>query len=208
MSAQTPTAFGAGWRANFSQRTGYAIGMDNLRLNLPLRLIASGVTAAKDGKRVLSAANSTSPSHRWISSQNHSSVQVGAAGIGNRSGGTFSVSTEERNDHRPAQFEHCKWTSRHQDRRRQPNRNPAINLDAQNINLGGQTGIALRAEIPPLDGIADVAIERRDSEFSVHAMVNAKPTAGLLGLGVPANAQPIVTADAALRHAARARADY
>jgi hypothetical protein len=51
---------------------------------------------------------------------------------------------------------------------------PAINLDAQNINLGGQTGIALRAEIPPLDGIADIAIERRDSEFSLHAMVNAK----------------------------------
>ena len=76
---------------------------------------------------------------------------------------------------------------------------PAINLDAQNINLGGQTGIALRAEIPPLDGIADIAIERRDSEFSLHAIVNAKTTAGLLGRSVVTNAQPIVKADAALR---------
>jgi hypothetical protein len=189
------------WLAGeLSQRTGYAIGMDNLRLNLPLRLIASGVTAAKDGKRVLSAAKfnvTVTPLdifaktiHRvqveqpvleidlaeLLKSQPKSETTIALRNL-NIVNGRAVIKTEDGN-----QIEI-----------------PAINLDAQNINLGGQTGIALRAEIPPLDGIADVAIERRDSEFSLHAMVNAKPTAGLLGRAVPANAQPIVTADAALR---------
>jgi hypothetical protein len=36
---------------------------------------------------------------------------------------------------------------------------PAIDLDAQNINLGTETGIALRADVPQLNGIADLAVK-------------------------------------------------
>jgi len=189
------------WAENkLSQRTGYTIGITNLRLTLPLRLTASGVTAAKDGKQVLSAAKfnvAVTPLdifaktiHRVqveqpvleidlaaiLKSQPKSETTVALRNL-NIIDGRAVIKTEDGN-----QIEI-----------------PAINLDAQNINLGGQTGIALRAEIPPLEGIADIAIERRDSDFSLHAMVNAKTTAGLLGRNVVTNAQPIVKADAALR---------
>jgi hypothetical protein len=183
-----------------SQRTGYAIGMDNLRLSLPLRLVASGVSAAKDGKRILSAAKfnvTVTPLdifsktiHRLdverpvleldlaelLKSQPKSEITLSLRNL-NVTDGRAMITTEDGN-----RIEI-----------------PAINLEAQNINLGGQTGVALRAEIPPLDGIADIAIERRNSEFSLHAIVNAKTTAGLLGRSVVTNAQPIVKADAALR---------
>src|SRR6187402_3834224 len=43
-------------QTNLSQRTGYAIAMGLLRLALPLRLVASGVTVDKAGTRILSAA--------------------------------------------------------------------------------------------------------------------------------------------------------
>ena len=48
------------WLENeISARTGYAVHADKLTLSLPLRLVASGVTAAKDGNRILTVTRLT-----------------------------------------------------------------------------------------------------------------------------------------------------
>lgn len=185
-----------------SQRTGYAISMDNLRLTLPLRLIASGVTAAKDGRQVLSAAKFnvtvtpldvfTKTIHRvqverpvleiglaeLLKSQPKSETTIALRNL-NIVNGRAVINTEDGN-----QIEI-----------------PAINLDAQNINLGGQTDVALRAELPPLGGIADFAIERRDSTIALKATVIAKQPNRLFNRNVATNAQPLLQAEATLRMA-------
>jgi len=187
-------------QTELSERTGYVIRADKINLALPLRLVANGVTAAKDGKRIITVAKLTTTItpidilsrtiHRvqldepvmqielaeLLRSQPKSETTIALRNL-NVLNGRAVIKTEEGNKIEI----------------------PAINLDAQNINLGGQTGIALRAEIPPIDGIADIAIERRDSEFTLHAMVHAKSTTGLLGRSVMSKPQPIVKADAALR---------
>ena len=183
-----------------SERTGYVIRADKINLALPLRLVAHGVTAAKNGKSILTVAKLTATItpidilartiHRvqldepviqidlaeLLQSQSKSETTIALRNL-NVLNGRAVIKTEDGNELEI----------------------PAIKLDAQNINLGGQTGIALRAEIPPIDGIADIAIERHDREFSLHAMVHAKPMAGLLGHNITSNPQPIVKADAALR---------
>jgi hypothetical protein len=188
--------------SELSQRTGYAIGMVNLRLTLPLRLIASDVTAAKDGRQVLSAAKFnvtvtpldvfTKTIHRvqverpvleiglaeLLKSQPKSETTIALRNL-NIVNGRAVIKTEDGN-----QIEI-----------------PAINLDAQNINLGGQTDVALRAELPPLGGIADIAIERRDSAIAFKATVIAKQPNRLFNRDVATNAQPILQAEAALRMA-------
>ncbi|HEX6769950.1 MAG TPA: hypothetical protein VF208_11415, partial [Candidatus Binatia bacterium] len=189
------------WAENeLSQRTGYAIGMDNLRLTLPLRLTASGVTAAKDGKRVLSAAKfnvTVTPLDIFAKTIHRVQVEQPVLEID-----LAELLKSQPKGETTIALRHLKIVNGRAVVKTEDGKQieiPAINFDAQNLNLGDRTGIALRAEIPPLDGIADIAIERRDSEFSLHAMVNAKPTSGLLGRAVPANAQPIATADGALR---------
>lgn len=189
------------WAENeLSTRTGYAIGVENLKMALPLGLIASGVTAAKDGRRVLSAAKLnvtitpmvlfTKTIHRLqierpvleidlaelLQSRPKSEVNISLRNL-NLTDGRALIRTEDGNGIEI----------------------PAISLEAQNLNLGGQTGVTLRAEIPALDGIADFAIERRDSEISLRALVHAKPNRGLLGHGFSAKAKPIVKADATMR---------
>jgi hypothetical protein len=189
------------WAENeLSHRTGYAVGMDNLRLTLPLRLTASGVSAAKDGKRVLSAAKfnvTVTPLDVFAKTIHRVQVEQPVLEIDLAELLKSQPKSESTIALRHFNIVNGRAVIKTEDGKQIEI--PAINLDAQNLNLGGRTGIALRAEIPPLGGIADIAIERRDSEFSVHAMVHAKPTSGLLGRAVPANAQPIVTADGALR---------
>ena len=183
-----------------SQRSGYAIGMETLKLSLPLRLVAGGVTAAKEGKRILSAAKfivTLTPLDVFANTIHRIQVEQPVLELDlvellrpqPKGEITLSLRNLDVTDGRAviSTDEGTKIEI------------PAINVAAQNINLGGQTGITLRAEIPPLKGIAEIMFERRDREFSVQATVNAKQTTGLLQRGVSTNAQPIVKAEGALR---------
>ena len=187
-------------QTELSERTGYTIRADKISLALPLQLVASGVSAAKDGKRILSAARfnvTVTPLDIFTKTIHRLHIErpvleldlVELLKSKPKSELTLSLRNLDLTDGRAV--------IRTEDG--SVIEIPGINLGAQNINLGGETGVTLRAEIPPLDGIADIAIERRDSEFTLHAMVHAKPTTGLLGRGVTANTQPIVKAEATLR---------
>jgi hypothetical protein len=58
---------------------------------------------------------------------------------------------------------------------------PKINLSAQNINLGGQTGLTLRADVPKLNGIAELAIKGQLREWASEVVIRPKETQSLFG---------------------------
>ncbi|HUR72018.1 MAG TPA: hypothetical protein VMZ02_08520 [Candidatus Limnocylindrales bacterium] len=187
-------------QANLSQRTGYAIAIGRLRLALPLRLVASDVTVDKDGKRILSAGEfkvAVSPLDVFAKTIHNVEIERPVLEMD-----LAEILKSGPKDKTNLSLRNLKISNGLAVIRTEAGSRleiPGITLSAQNLNLGGQTGITLRAEILSLDGVADIAIERRDREFSLRATMNAKPTTGLLGRGVSANAQPLVKADGTLR---------
>ena len=187
-------------QANLSQRTGYAIAIGRLRLAPPLRLVASDVTVDKDGKRILSAGEfkvAVSPLDVFAKTIHNVEIERPVLEMD-----LAEILKSGPKDKTNLSLRNLKISNGLAVIRTEAGSRleiPGITLSAQNLNLGGQTGITLRAEILSLDGVADIAIERRDREFSLRATMNAKPTTGLLGRGVSANAQPLVKADGTLR---------
>jgi len=181
-----------------SARTEYAIRADKLSLTLPLRLVASGVTAAKDGSQILTVgrvivtvtpldiiANTIQQVHleepvlqidlaELLKSKAKSDTNVALRSL-RVTNGRAVIKTEDG-----SQIDI-----------------PTINLDAQNINLGAETGIELQANAPQLGGVADVVIKRQVNQIALTATVNSKPPKGLFRRG-RAEAKPILQAEATL----------
>ena len=181
-----------------SARTGYTIRADKLTLSLPLRLVAHKVTAAQGNFKILAVTRLTATVtpldiiaktiqrvhleepvlHIDLAEllkskpQSESTVALRSLLVTN---GRAVIKTEDG-----SQIDI-----------------PAINLDAQNINLGAETGIALQAEAPQLGGIADIAIKRQANRIALTATVTSKQPKSLFGRGNAA-AKPILQAEAML----------
>jgi hypothetical protein len=187
-------------QANLSQRTGYAIAMGRLRLALPLRFVASDVTVDKDGKRILSAGEfKVAVSPLDVFAKTIHRVEIERPVLEMDLAEIFKSGPKDKTNLSLRNLKISNGLAVIRTEAGSRLEIPGITLSAQNLNLGGQTGISLRAEILPLDGVADIAIERRAREFSLRATMTAKPTTGLLRRGVSANAPPVVKADGTLR---------
>lgn len=183
---------------DLSTRTGYSIHTAKLSLTLPLRLVASAVTAAKDGHEVLTVSRLTVtvtpidivaktiqridleqpvlkiPLAELLKSREKKATTLALRHLSITNGRAL-ISTEDG----------AQWDI------------PAINLDARNINLGGETGIALQADVPLLDGVAEIAIKRQTERIVLSATINRKQSKGLFRRE-SAEAKPILKIDAAL----------
>jgi hypothetical protein len=181
-----------------SARTGYAIRADKLTLSLPFRLVASGVSAAQDGNRILTATRLTAtvtPLDVFAQTvqrihldepvlqidlaellkpraQRDTAVALRSLRITN---GRAVIKTED-------------GTSIDI---------PGIDLDAQNINLGAETGIALRADVPQLGGNANLTIEWHAKQIALKVTVDSQQPNGLLRRGNAAT-KPILQGEASL----------
>lgn len=58
---------------------------------------------------------------------------------------------------------------------------PKIDLQAENINLGGQAGVNLRADVPALNGTAELIVKGHSRELESAVVIRAKKTQGLFG---------------------------
>lgn len=92
---------------------------------------------------------------------------------------------------------------------------PEINLDAQNFNLAGNTGVNLRADIPPLSAEMELALQGAKDAFQSDIVLRPKSARGSLDLPkssqtremlrlrslihLPENQKPSATLDAAAR---------
>jgi len=195
-------AFHRRLESELSQRTGYSVSMAKLSWNLPLGVIASNVTVAKDGKSILSAAKLTVTVTPWdLLAKIIQGVEVEqplleidlAELFHSRSTSEISLSVRNLN------ITDGRAVIRTEDGSQIDI--PAINLAAQNINLGGTTGVTLRADIPKLGGIADLAIMRHGSDFTAKAALIAKQPIRLFRRGVASNEPPMLQANAILHTA-------
>ena len=184
--------------SEISLRTGYAVRADKLSLSLPLGVVAHGVTAAKDGKTILTVtrltatvtpldiiANTIQRLHlerpvlqidltELLKSKPKSTTAVALRNL-RVTDGRAVIKTEDGSTIDI----------------------PAIDLTAQNINLGHESGIALRADVPQLGGSANLAIAWQSNQISLTATVMAQSN----GLFRPSNAatKPVLQAQAALQ---------
>ena len=53
---------------------------------------------------------------------------------------------------------------------------PKINLNAQNLNLGGQSGVSLRADVPQLNGQAELNVKGQPRDLQAEISIRPKPT--------------------------------
>jgi len=58
---------------------------------------------------------------------------------------------------------------------------PKIDLQAENINLGRQAGVTLRADVPALNGTAELIVKGHWRELESAVVIRAKETQGLFG---------------------------
>ena len=58
---------------------------------------------------------------------------------------------------------------------------PSITLNAENLNLGGQSGITLNADVPQLSGSAALSITGQPRDFDAVAILRPKLSRGLFG---------------------------
>jgi len=187
--------------SEISRRTGYAVGMRDLRLTWPIQLAAEGVTAAKDGKRILSAAKvnvTVTPFDIYAKTIHRLDVEKPVLEIDLAEFFKSRPKSDTTVALRNLNVTDGRAVIRIGDGKRIEI--PALNLAAQNINLGDGTGAALRADIPALGGITDLAIAGQDSEITLDAKVTAKQPNRLFGGGPATNPRPnILNAKAALR---------
>jgi hypothetical protein len=59
---------------------------------------------------------------------------------------------------------------------------PNIDLQAENINLGGQSGLTLSADVPALDAVAELVVKGHARELETALVLRAKPGRTLLGV--------------------------
>lgn len=67
---------------------------------------------------------------------------------------------------------------------------PKINLNAQNFNLGGQTGVSLHAEIPQLNGEMDLGIKGQFPDLESEVVIHTKKSHSLFDAQNPNGAVP------------------
>ena len=188
-----------GWlESEISLRTGYAVRADKLSLALPLGVVAHGVTAAKDGNRILTVTRLTATITpldiiaktiqrlhleqpvlqidltELLKSKPKSATAVALRNL-RVTNGRAVIKTEDGSTIDI----------------------PAIDLTAQNINLGHESGIALRADVPQLGGSADLAIEWQSNQIALTATVTPQIN-GLFRRGNAAT-KPILQAEATLQ---------
>ena len=61
-----------------------------------------------------------------------------------------------------------------------------INLRAQDLNLGARSGMTLSAEVPQLNGTAELRVSGQPRDFDAQIMLHPKPSNSLLGRREPA----------------------
>jgi hypothetical protein len=77
---------------------------------------------------------------------------------------------------------------------------PKIDLQAENINLGGQAGVTLRADVPALNGTAELIVKGHSRELESAVVIRAKKTQGLFGGDVhKGSSSELVRLDAKIR---------
>ncbi|MGZ8467295.1 MAG: hypothetical protein ACXWXT_17260, partial [Candidatus Binatia bacterium] len=188
------------WLENeISARTGYAVHAEKLTLSLPLRLVASGVTAAKDGKRILTATRLTATvTPLDILAQTIQRIHVEAPVLQIDLAELLKSKTKSETTVALRNLRVTNGRAVIKTEDGSPIEIPAIDLDAQNINLGSETGMVLRADVPQLNGIADFAVKWQANQVALTATVNAKSPKGLFRRSNAA-AKPILQAEAALQ---------
>ncbi|MGZ8519312.1 MAG: hypothetical protein ACXWX7_03990, partial [Candidatus Binatia bacterium] len=188
------------WLENeISARTGYAVHAEKLTLSLPLRLVASGVTAAKDGKRILTATRLTATvTPLDILAQTIQRIHVEAPVLQIDLAELLKSKTKSETTVALRNLRVTNGRAVIKTEDGSPIEIPAIDLDAQNINLGSETGMVLRADVPQLNGIADLAVMWQANQVALTATVNAKSPKGLFRRSNAA-AKPILQAEAALQ---------
>ncbi len=188
------------WLENeISARTGYAVHADKLTLSLPLRLVASGVSAAKDGNRILTATRLTATiTPLDIFAQTLQRVHLEEPVLQIDLAELLKPKTKSATTVALRNLRVTNGRAVFKTEGGSPIDIPAIDLDAQNINLGTETGIALRADVPQLNGIADLAIQWQVNQVALTATVNPKSAEGLFHRGNAA-AKPILQAEATLQ---------
>ncbi len=181
-----------------SARTGYSIHTAKLSFALPLRLVANAVTAAKDGHDVLTVSRLTvtiTPVDLLAKTIQRLELEQPVLKIP-----LAELLKSRGQDETTLALRHLRIINGRALIGTEDGGQldiPAINLDAQNINLGGETGIALQADIAQLGGVADVAIKRQTEHISLSATVNKKQAKGLFRRG-NAETTPILKIDATL----------
>ncbi|HYA30346.1 MAG TPA: hypothetical protein VEI95_16145 [Acidobacteriota bacterium] len=60
---------------------------------------------------------------------------------------------------------------------------PKINISAQNLNLGAQSGISLRADVPQLNGEAELVLKGQLRDLESELSIRPKRSSGLFGSG-------------------------
>ena len=196
------------WLENeISATTGYSVHADKLTLSLPLRLVASGVTAAKDGNRILTASRLTATvTPLDIFAQTIQRIHLEEPVLQIDLAELLKAKTKSSTTVALRNLRVTNGRAVIKTEAGSPIDIPAIDLDAQNINLGTETGIALRADVPQLNGIADLAIQWQVNQVALTATVNPKSAEGLLHRGNAA-AKPILKAEATLADSSGKRSE-
>lgn len=151
-----------------SARTGYDIGVGDIDFGLPFNVSGSAVTVAKSGDVVLTVARLelmlnplelfSNKVHRVrlkrpviyldpekiLKESSQTSLPVGIRHLDLRDG-TVVLNTSE-----PKKIEFS-----------------SINLRAQNLNLGDSSGISLTADVPWLNGNAELFVEQHNNETKI-----------------------------------------
>jgi hypothetical protein len=155
-----------------STRTGYDIGIGDVRFGLPFIVSGSAVTVAKSGDVILTAARlalTLNPLELFsntiqrvrlerpviyldlgkiLKGSSQTSLPVGIRHLDIRDG-TVVLNTSER---KKVEFS-------------------SINLRAQNLNLGHSSGISLTADVPWLNGKAELFIEQQNDEMKADVVL-------------------------------------
>ena len=189
-----------GWLENeISLRTGYAVRADKLGLTLPLSVVAHGVTAAKDGNKILTVTRLTAtmtPLDIIAKTIQRLHLEQPVLQIDltellktkPKSATTVALRNLQVTDGRAViKTDDGSIIDI-----------PAVDLTAQNINWGHESGIALRADVPQLGGSADLAIDWQTNQIALTATVAAPQNKGLLRRGNAAR-KPILQAQATLQ---------